>query len=147
MKVKIHTHNFRNNIIVYGHHFVNLIRHTMFNLTKSFRTVNVIIKSEQFDVIYHVLNKLLILIEFGENIFLRLVLRLSIMFFNLVKGITFIAGTILVPATFTLIGWLDREMKHDQYLKEVKTRAPLNRSGVPHISQQKDFTITSMVRI
>ena len=69
------------------------------------------------------------------------------MFLNLVKGITLTAGTILFPAMFTLIGWLDREMKHDQYLEEVKTRAPLNRSGVPHIPKQEDFTITSMVRI
>ena len=68
------------------------------------------------------------------------------MFLNLVIGITLTTGTILVPATLTLIGWLDREMKHDQYLEEVKTRAPLNRIGVPHIPKQEDFTLTSMVR-
>ena len=60
---------------VSGHHFVNLIRHTILNLTKSFRAVNVITKSEEFDVIYRILNKLL-LIEFGENTFLRFVLIL-----------------------------------------------------------------------
>ena len=69
------------------------------------------------------------------------------MFLNLVIGIALTTGTILVPATLTLIGWLDREMKHDQYLEEVKTRAPLNRTGVPHIPKQEDFTLTSMVRI
>ena len=68
------------------------------------------------------------------------------MFLNLVLGITLTTGTILVPATLTLIGWLDREMRHDQYLEEVKTRAPLNRIGVPHIPKQEDFTLTSMVR-
>ena len=64
----MHIHNFRRNMTVYGHHFVNLIRHTILNLTKSFTTVHVITKSEEFDVIYHILNKLL-LIEFGDKIF------------------------------------------------------------------------------
>ena len=67
------------------------------------------------------------------------------MFVNIIKAVGLTATAVMVPVVFGAVGLFDREIKHEEYLEEVKTRAPLNRNGNPYVAQPQQFTVTSMV--
>lgn len=54
-------------------------------------------------------------------------------------------GLVITPVTLGVIGYWHRESHYEEYIEEMKTRPPLNRTGTPLVRTTQDFSLMSMV--